>query len=181
MSPPAIRTLAVTAIAAAATGVAALGASARPSDPGATAAAKRITARGVDGVRIGKRFRVLRAAGLVGALKPGCELGGPQTRSAKLKKPLRGSVNFTLTNPRRVTDITIRHGAKARGVGVGARIPRILNAFPKAKVDHSNDGTLGVTLVRVPKKGGGDRMMFAVDVNTHKTTLIGVPSIALCE
>ena len=89
-------------------------------------------------------------------------------------------MNFTLTSPRKVTDITIRGGAKARGVGIGATIPQIKAAFPKAKVDHSTEDVFGLTLVRIPK-GGGGRIKFAVDVDTHKVTLIGVPIIAFCE
>jgi hypothetical protein len=37
-----------------------------------------------------------------------------------------------------------------------------------------------LTLVRVPKNGGG-RIMFGVSTRTKRTTLIGVPLIAFCE
>ena len=131
-------------------------------------------------VKVGKTFRSLRTAGLVGKLRPGCPLGGPQTRSARLKAPLKGSVNYTLTKPRRVVDISIRGGATARGVGIGAKIPAIKAAFPKAKVDHSTEQVFGITLVRIPPNGGG-RIQFAVDTTTKRTTLIGVPRIAFCE
>jgi hypothetical protein len=174
------RPLAVTAVATLAAGAAAIGSAAASSDQGHAAAAPKITAKGVGQVKLGKTFRELRSAGLVGRLRPGCELGGPNTRSARLKTPLKGQVNFTLTSPRKVTDITIRGGAKARGVGIGATIPQIKAAFPKAKVDHSTESVFGITLVRIPKNGGG-RIKFAVDVNTKKVTLIGVPVIAFCE
>jgi hypothetical protein len=144
------------------------------------AAAKRITRSGVDGVRLGMTHRQLRQRGLVGTIRRGCELGGPNTRSAKLLAPLRGQVNYTLRNPRKVTDITIRGGAKARGVGIGAKIPAIRAAFPKAKVDHSTDQTFALTLVRIPRNGGG-RITFGVSTRTKRTTLIGVPVIAFCE
>jgi hypothetical protein len=152
---------------------------AAPGDAGRSAA-KKITAAGVGKVKLGDRFGVLHDAGLVGRLRPGCELGGPNTRSARLEAPLKGQVNFTLSSPRRVTDITVRGGAKARGVGIGATIAQIKAAFPKAKVDHSTDDVFGLTLVRIPKNGGG-RIKFAVDVDTKKVTLIGVPFIAFCE
>jgi hypothetical protein len=174
-----LRSLSRTTLAIAALGALAIGPASAPGKP-ARAAAKKITAAGVDGVKLGMTFQELRAAGLVGRLRPGCELGGPDTRSARLKAPLEGHVNFTLTSPRRVTDITIRGGAKARGVGIGATIPQIKAAFPKAKVDHSTEEVFGITLVRIPKDGGG-RIKFAVDVDTHKTTRIGVPIIAFCE
>ena len=123
---------------------------------------------------------MLRKKNLVGKIGPGCELGGPNTRSAKLKSPLKGFVNFTQKSPRKVTDITITGGATARGVGIGATTPDIKAAYPKAKEDHSTDDTFGVTLVRVPKSDGG-RIMFAVDTTSGKIVQIGIPTIGFCE
>ena len=165
---------------AASVAVVAVGVANAPAETGSSAAAKKITATGVDGVKLGATHTSLRNAGLVGRIHRGCELGGPRTRSANLLRPLKGQVNYTLTKPRKVTDITVRGGAKARGVGIGATIPQIKAKFPKAKVDHSTDSTFGVTLVRIPKNGGG-RIVFAVDTGTHRVTLIGVPIIAFCE
>jgi hypothetical protein len=143
------------------------------------ATAKKITPKGVDGVRIGRTFQALRQDGLVGRLRPGCKLA-ENTRSARLKKPLKGSVDFTQSDPRKVVDISIRGGGKARGVGVGSRARAIRRAYPRAKFDHSTESVFGITLVKVPKSGGG-RLQFAVDPDTHKVTLIGVPFIAFCE
>jgi hypothetical protein len=149
--------------------------------PGAATAAapKKITFAGVGQVKLGKTFKSLHHAGLVGKLKKGCELA-PNTRTAKLKAPLKGAVNFTQSNPRKATDITIRGGAKARGVGIGDRLADIKAKFPKRKVDHSQEGVFGLTFVLIPKKSH-PKLMFAIDVNTKKITLIGVPFIALCE
>ena len=147
---------------------------------GGGAAPKKITPSGVDGVKLGKTHKALRNAGLVGKLRKGCELGGPNTRGAKLLAPLKGQVNYTLKDPRKVTDITVRGGAKARGVGIGDTIPEIKAAFPKAKVDHSTDQVFGLTLVKIPKDGGG-RLRFGVSTKTKKVTLIGIPFIAFCE
>jgi hypothetical protein len=158
----------------------AIGGATAPAHTGSASAAKKITAAGVGGVKVGKTFKELHDKGLIGPLRKGCELGGPNTRSAKLKTPLKGNVNFTLKAPRKVTDITVRGGAKARGVGIGATIPQIKAAFPKAKVDHSTDSVFAVTLVKIPKAGGG-RITFAVGVKSKKVTLIGVPIIAFCE
>ena len=151
-----------------------------PAQVGQAAAVKRITASGVGGVRLGKTYRRLRRQHLVGRIRRGCELAGPNARSARLRAPLQGSVDFTPTSPRRVTNITVRGGATARGVGIGGTIPQIKAAYPKAKVDHSTDAVFGVTLVRVPRTGGGP-LRFAVDTTTHKVTLIGIPFIAFCE
>src|SRR4051812_1326478 len=161
-----------------------VGASAAVAGAGAAIAlgagsSAKITASGVDGVKVGATYKSLHSKGLIGKIGPGCELGGPNTRSAKLKVA-KGFVNFTLHKPRKVTDITVRGGAKARGLGVGATIAQIKGKFPKAKVDHSTDETFELTLVRVPKSGGG-KIMFGVSTKTHKTTEIGIPSIGFCE
>jgi hypothetical protein len=163
--------------------VAALGAGAiAASSPADTTAAAtiRITRVGVGKVRLHATYIFLRSNGRIGKIGPGCELGGPNTRSAKLRAPVKGFVNFTLKNPRRVTDITITGGATASGVEVGDTTADIHATFPHATDDHSTDGTFGVTLVRVPKSDGG-KIMFAVSTSTNKITQIGVPTIAFCE
>jgi hypothetical protein len=146
----------------------------------AAAAAAKITPAGVDGVKLGETYAQLRARHLVGRIGKGCELAGPNARSASLRAPLKGGVDFTMSTPRKVVDISIRGGATARGVGIGATIPQIKAAYPKAKVDHSTEGTFAITLVRIPKNGGG-RLQFAVDTMTHRVTIIGVPAIPFCE
>src|SRR3954462_4830876 len=144
------------------------------------AAAPKITPSGVGGVKVGKTYKQLHDAGLIGKIHHGCEFGGPNTRSANLKAPLKGQVNFTLKAPRKVTDLAVQGGAKARGVGIGDKISDIKAAFPKAKVDHSTDHTFELTLVRIPKNGGG-KMIFGVSTKTKRVTTIGVPFIAFCE
>jgi len=148
----------------------------------AFAAAAVITPTRVDGVHLGDTHADLHARGKVGPIQPGCELGGPNTRSAKLTAPLKGSVNYTLHNPRKVDSITITGGAKARGVGIGATITQIKAKFPHATVDHSTDQVFQLTLVKTPKRPHGrGRITFGVSTQTHKTTIMGVPFIAFCE
>ena len=148
----------------------------------AFAAAAVITPVRVDGVHLGDTHADLQSRGKVGPIRPGCELGGPNTRSAKLKAPLKGSVNYTLTSPRKVDSITITGGAKARGVGIGATIAQIKAKFPHAKVGHSTDQVFQLTLVKTPKRPhSGGRIMFGVSTQTKRTTIIGVPFIAFCE
>jgi hypothetical protein len=148
----------------------------------AFAAAAVITPVRVDGVHLGDTHADLHSRGKVGPIRPGCELGGPNTRSAKLTAPLKGSVNYTLTSPRKVDSITITGGAKARGVGVGATIAQIKAKFPHAKVDHSTDQVFQLTLVKTPMRPhSGGRIMFGVSTQTKRTTIIGVPFIAFCE
>jgi hypothetical protein len=141
-----------------------------------------ITPVRVDGVHLGDTHSDLRARGKVGPIRPGCELGGPNTRSAKLRAPLKGSVNYTLSSPRKVDSITITGGARARGVGIGSTIAQIKKKFPHAKVNHSTDQVFQLTLVQTPKRPqSGGRITFGVSTQTKKTTIIGVPFIAFCE
>lgn len=179
LNRPVTATLSATAVGVAALTLGAATAAPSPS-PTAVAAAERITRAGAGEVRLGMTFRELRDAGLVGRLTAGCELAGPDARSARLRSPLRGSVDFSQTSPRRATNIAIRGGATARGVGVGARRARIRAAFPRARFDRSTEEVFGITLVKIPRNGGG-RLQFAVDVETRKVTLIGVPAIPFCE
>ncbi len=145
----------------------------------AYAAAPAITADGVGDVELGAKASDLRHAGLIGQLRHGCELA-PHTRTAKLKAPLEGQVNFTQTTPRRVDNIAVSGGAKASGVGIGSRKHKIKVAFPHVKFDHGTEDVFGIILAKVPKSDGG-KLQFAVDVGTKKVTLIGVPFIAFCE
>jgi hypothetical protein len=158
----------------------ALGAAAAPAET-SRSADQKITAAGVGKVKLGKTFASLRAAGLVGKLQPGCPLAGPGTRSARLKAPLKGFVDLTTRQrPRKVRSISITGGATARGVGIGGTIAQIKAAFPKAKVDRATEEVFGITLVKIPRNGGG-RIHFAVDVDSKKINQIGVPNIPFCE
>ena len=141
---------------------------------------QKITASGVGKVPLGRTFRSLRASGLLGRMRPGCPLGGTDTRSARLRAPLKGSVDLTRSRPRKVRAVTVTGGASARGVGIGDRLADIRAAFPKARVDRDTEETFGITLVRVPKNGGGP-IQFAIDVDSRKITRIAVPAIQFCE
>src|SRR3981081_634307 len=166
---------AIAAVAALAIGAAPAPAHA-PAKP-TLAAAKQITPSGVGAVTLGKTYSNLRQQHLVGTIHAGCPLGGSGTRSAELIAPLKGSVDFTLTSPRKVNDITVTGGATARGVGIGAKLADTQAAYSKAKVDHTTERAFGTTLVRIPKNGGG-KLEFAIDVKTKRVVLIGIPFIA---
>jgi len=152
----------------------------------ATAAApQKITFEGVGQVKLGKTFKQLREDGLVGKLHKGtCDAAGPNALPfAKLRSPLNGTVEFTRGTPHRVKDITIRGGAEARGVGIGDRLKDIKAKFPKRKIDHSQEDVFGAFFVFIPRANpvGKLKLMFVLDSDTRKITLIGVPFVPFCE
>jgi hypothetical protein len=167
------------AVALAVTGSLIAGVATAPAQTAREAAAS-VSNRGVDGVKLGKTYAELRAHGRIGKIRQGCELSGPNARSAKLRLPLKGSVDFTRTLPRRVATVTVRGGATAHGVGIGDTIADIQSAFPHAVVDHSTEAVFAITLVKIPHRDGG-HFQFAVSVSTGKIILIGIPRIAFCE
>lgn len=144
------------------------------------AAPKRITPERVGQVRIGMTYKEAREKGLIGRMRDGCPLASPPRKTARLRAPLSGSVDFSDRTPRRVRIISVRGGARARGVGIGSTIRQIRAAFPKARVDHGPEEIFEITLVKVPKDGGG-RIQFAVSIETKKTVLVGVPYVQFCE
>ena len=146
----------------------------------AYAAGAQITRDRVGDVELGAKASDLRQAGLIGRLRPGCELDGPQARTAKLKPPLEGSVNLTKTSPRRVDSIFVTGGASASGVGIGSRKRTIKDEFPHVKIEHATEDMFGITLAQVPRSDGG-RFQFAIDVDTKRVTSIGIPFIVFCE
>jgi hypothetical protein len=151
--------------------------------PGAAVAAapKKITSKGVGQVKLGKTFAEMRQKHLVGKLRDGCELSGPNTKFSKLRSPLRGTVDWSKTSTRRVRRVTITGGsAAARGVRIGDRLAAIKAAYPKAKVDHAAEPIFQITLVKIPKNGGGS-IWFGIPTDTKKITMIGVPNLSFCD
>ena len=145
---------------------------AAPARPGAA----RITGAGVDGVKVGASYTSLRLAHKIGKATRGCELAGPQARAAKLLAPLKGSVDLTITKPRKVDTITVTGGARAKGVGVGSSLTAVKAAFRHVRVRH----VLGITVARVPKADGGS---FELSLGTagKRVDSIGIPHLAFCE
>jgi hypothetical protein len=148
--------------------------------PGAAVAAAptKITPKGVGQVKLGMTFKQLRQQHLVGKLHKGnCDAAGPNASPfARLRSPLRGIADFTKSTPHTLTDVTIRSGAKARGVGVGDSLAKVKSRFPKRKIRHE----LGFIFVNIPNTAH-IKEQFIVDQNTRKVLDIGVPFVAICE
>jgi hypothetical protein len=138
--------------------------------------AARIAARGVDGVKLGAWYVSLRHAGKIARATRGCELAGPKARSSRLRAPLEGSVDFTIARPLRVETITVTGGARANGVGVGAKRAAVKAAFPHVKLRR----VLGITLARVPKADGGP-FELSLGAAGRRVAAIGIPHIPFCE
>jgi hypothetical protein len=151
----------------------------------AMAAPQKITFKGVGQLKLGMTFKQARDLHLVGKLHKGtCDAAGPSALPfARLRSPLRGSVEFTQGTPHRVNDITIRRGARARGVGVGDRLKDIKAKFPKRQVDHSQEDVFRAFFVFIPKANppGKLKLMFIIDSDTKKISSIGVPFVPVCE
>src|ERR1700759_493386 len=103
--------------------------------------AAKISGAGVDGVKVGASYTSLRLAHKLAKATRGCELAGPQARAAKLRAPLKGSVDLTLRRPRKVDTIAVTGGARANGLAVGATRAAIRRWFPQAKFRR----VLGIT------------------------------------
>ena len=146
--------------------------------PALAAAPKRITPRGVGAIKLHATFKSVREKHLVGPMQQGCEAAGPSARGAQLKAPLRGAVELTTKAPRRIRSIIVTKGATARSVGIGATKAQVKAAYPKAKFDTSTQKVFQITLVRVPKDGGGPLQM---GLRNGKVELFGIPYIAFCE
>jgi hypothetical protein len=144
--------------------------------PARPPAAAKITGAGVDGVKVGASYTSLRLAHKIAKATRGCELAGPQARSAKLVAPLKGSVDLTISTPRKVDTITVLGGARAKGVGVGSTRAAVKAAFPRAKFRH----VLGITIARVPKSESGP-FEFSLGSAGKKVDAIGIPHLAFCE
>ena len=145
----------------------------------ATAAAPpKIKPAGVGQVKLGMTFKQLRQKHLVGKLHKGnCDAAGPNAQPfAKLRSPLRGVADFTLSTPHKLTDISVRSGAAARGVKVGDSLAKVKARFPKRKIQH----IIGLIFVNVPNTKH-IKEQFIVDPGTKKVTDIGVPFVAICE
>jgi hypothetical protein len=145
----------------------------------ATAAApQKITPAGVGQVKLGMTFKQLHAQHLVGKLHKGnCDAaGGNASPFAKLRSPLKGVADFTRSLPHTLSDVSIRGGAKARGVGIGDSLAKVKARFPKRKIIHD----IGLIFVNVPNSAHNKEQLI-LDQHTKKVTVIGVPFVALCE
>lgn len=140
----------------------------------------KVTPARVGQVHVGDTWKALHDDGLVGRRQQGCELQGPGKRAAALRAPLRGAVELRHRRPYRVKSVIVTRNATARGLVIGDKRAAVKKAYPKAVFDDSVQDTFGITLVRIPK-GGGGRLQIALDAGSDRITEFGVPYIRFCE
>lgn len=138
------------------------------------------SAKGVGPYHLGDSIKSLHKRKLIGKVGPGCELD-PGQRVAALKRPAVGFATFDRGGSR-VTSIQVSDGVKtAAGIKIGSSVKAARNAYPNAayiKPDPHAAITSGFLFV------GGKRhpkLTFTIDVTSHVVTLIGVPSVSICE
>lgn len=165
-------------------GLAAGAALVQPAGAGVRARSARpllVTATRAGRVHLGELASTLIARHLIGKIRPGCPLGGSNTRSARLSRPLAGTVDFTLSSPRRVQDISVTGGGvTARGIAIGASLKAVKRAYPKAHIDNSTVATFGVISILIPRSEGGP-LQLDVDHKSKRLIIIGAPFVATCD
>jgi hypothetical protein len=167
-------------LAALAVAVPALARTGREAHAGRSAASARFVLGpgGVRRIQVGRTFAYLRSRGLVGRLGPGCELAGPgQDFSADILGRLRGSVEFNAQ--RRAVAVSVTRGAvTSRGIGIGARLARVKQVYPRAR--YRLDPVFRVYFVRIPRRGN-PAFTIVISGQTRRVTALAAPVLPVCE
>ena len=129
-------------------------------------------------VKLGSTYKELRRKDLVGPSRPGCPIKQGE-RIALLKPPLEGGVILTASAPRKVANISIRGRDDPRRRR-GRNDSRDQGGVSQGKGQPPKRGSFSITSVDIPQ-GGGGKLLFAVDIKTKKTTVIGIPTLPPCE
>jgi len=150
------------------------------SSAGTAFASPLITPHGVGGLRLGETSKALRARGLIGRLRKGCELD-PGQRVAPLSAPLRGWAIFQ-TGQEGLRAFTVEGGAEtARHVGIGSSAGKARRAYPDALYEAPGaakpfaEGFLWVPNLSKPK------LTLIIEPGTRQVKAIAVPSPNFCE
>ena len=150
--------------------------------PSTTAAAASVIREdGIGKLRLGMTVAQAKATGEIGAVGPGCELGGPGELAADLLSgTAKGIVTFSEDV---IVGFMVRSGAKtAAGIGAGSTLAQIQQAYAKGyeiKTDDSYQEQFGFTLVSVYR--GKHWFDFDVDAGSKKVGSVWVPNVRLCE
>jgi hypothetical protein len=127
------------------------------------------------------RIAALHRRGLIGHLRPGCELD-PGARIAPLRGGLKGFVNFGYPDLNKATSIIVTGGAHdAKGIGVGSSAAAARDAYPGAR--YNAPGTYKPFAEGFLWVGGypHSRLAFTINPLTRRVSSIDIPFPAFCE
>jgi len=149
----------------------------------AAAPGQILTERGVRGLTLGRTLAAVRGDGLVGRLRPGCELASPRQWFGPLRPPLTGFATFSgRAAASRLQALDIRAGAvTACGIGIGSTARQVLRAHPAARERNSRPGDPLQFTAIVIARGGKDRMWFDLTRRGGTVRTISVPGPQFCE
>jgi hypothetical protein len=135
---------------------------------------------GAGEIRLGDTIRSLHERGLIGRLKPGCELD-PGQRIARLRGPIEGTATF-FHRGSRLSALAITAGAEtSRGIGIGSTAAAARRAYPRAQYDPPGEdrpfpeGFLWVNRISNPK------LTLVIDPSTRRVLEIAIHSPQFCE
>jgi hypothetical protein len=140
-----------------------------------------LSAQGYGGLTLGMALAKARSDGLVTNVRPGCEVAGPGQMAADVPGKPDVSVTF---DEGRLTNISLRQGATAEGVRVGATIDQAKQTYTSkgftVTVDNSTVEVFQIITVRV-ERNGVEVYGFAADSKTRKIDQLDIPHVAFCD
>ncbi|HEX2393065.1 MAG TPA: hypothetical protein VHI77_09120 [Solirubrobacterales bacterium] len=147
-----------------------------------------VSSRGAGAVRLGMTAEDLQRRGLIGQLRPGCELY-PRGRFAALRPPLSGFATFANGKAQgekaRLTSLDITGGAEtARNIGIGSSPQEALRAYPRSRFESGTnpetETVLNTGRIRVPD-ASKPRFTFLLRSAGAGVVDIAVPAPLPCE
>ncbi len=146
-----------------------------------TAAEEKLSTSGYGALVLGMALDKAQSDGLVTNVRPGCELAGPGQVTADV--PARPDAYVTFDDGK-LTNISLRDGATAEGLGVGATIDQ-------AKQTYSGNGytvTVDETPVEVfefisvtVKRNGAEAYEFAAEPKSKRIEQLATPHLLICD
>lgn len=125
----------------------------------------------------------MRAEGLIGTVRKGCDIMSPPNYWARLRPPVRGTATFRGNTPRSpLRSLWLEGGVVTdRGVKVGSPAAAVRRVYPRAQVVNTRPGDpLQFSAITIVRKGKW-RMWFLLDQPGGRVEAISVPGPEFCE
>ncbi|MGH9023556.1 MAG: hypothetical protein ACRDV9_10730, partial [Acidimicrobiia bacterium] len=130
---------------------------------------------------IGMALEKAQSESLVTDVKPGCEAAGPGEKAAHIVAAEEGFATF---NDGVLTRISLRKGLTAEGIGLGATVDELKQAYSangyNATIDDSTLEVFGILLASVTKDGK-EAYGFLVDPDTQTIEELSAPNVGFCD